>query len=314
MRAQSTAPVPAATIPLPVEGDYGTLVKSWRRAMLAQNKAPQTIRTYLDQMILFGRFLSERGMPLSVASITGEHVREYILYRSETCKGNTVLAGYRALRVFFAWLVEEGEITGHPMTRIKPPQVPEEATPIPPPGDIAKLLKSCQGKTYADKRDAAIIALLVDTGCRLSEISYLKVEDVDLDQNLVFVMGKGRRPRVVRFGRKTANLLDKYLRERAKRPGVDNPALWLGQRGPLGDDGVYQMIRKRARRAGLTQLWPHMFRHAFAHNWLSQGGQETDLMRLAGWRSRTMLSRYGASAAQERALAAYAKFSPLDNL
>src|SRR5215213_3614142 len=103
MHPQPTTPSPAATIPLPTAGDYAAWVKSWRRDLLAQNRAPNTVIIYMDQMKLFGRFLAERGMPLNVASITGEHVREYLLHRSEGRKANTVLGGYRALRRLFGW-------------------------------------------------------------------------------------------------------------------------------------------------------------------------------------------------------------------
>ena len=77
-------------------------------------------------------------------------------------------------------------------------------------------------------------------------------------------------------------------------------------------NGIAQIIKKRAMKAGLDGIHPHMFRHWFAHNWLVQGGQESDLMALAGWQSRTMLTRYAASRAQERAREAHKRLAPGD--
>jgi integrase len=105
-----------------------------------------------------------------------------------------------------------------------------------------------------------------------------------------------------------------YLQVRDRHPRAHEPWLWLGLKGHLTSNGVAQMLRRRGAEAGIDHLNPHRFRHTFAHAYLAGGGQEGDLMRLAGWSSRTMLQRYGASAATERAIEAHGALSPVDRL
>jgi len=154
------------------------------------------------------------------------------------------------------------------------------------------------------------------TGMRRSECAGLRVDDVDvMGDKTATVLGKGRRPRVCQFDAKTAQALARYLRMRAQRPDAESPWLWLGTRGRFGDSGIAQMLIRRSKEAGLPPLHLHLFRHTFAHMMLPAGMQEGDLMRLAGWKARQMLARYGASAADERAREAYRHIeSPLRDI
>src|SRR3712207_9329570 len=101
---------------------------------------------------------------------------------------------------------------------------------------------------------------------RAAELVGLTVEDVDLDNQLANVMGKGGRGRTVPFGVRTADALRKYLKARRRHPLADRtPALWLGRKGPLSDSGVRQMLERRGEDAGVPDLHPHRFRHTMAH-------------------------------------------------
>jgi integrase/recombinase XerD len=185
------------------------------------------------------------------------------------------------LQQFFKWLAAEEEIPD-PMAGLHPPDVPAKLVPVFSLAELASLEQACTGRSFATRRDAAIIAVFRATGIRLSELAGLRYSpghpragDVDLRLREITVTGKGRRSRTVKMDRDAARSLDRYLRVRSRHGQAWRPQLWLGVggRGPLTASGIYQVIARRGVQAGVA-VHPHRFRHHFSHTWLDRGGPE----------------------------------------
>jgi site-specific recombinase XerD len=292
-----------------MSSEFEGLTRSFARHLRARNLSAKTVKTYLYALNGLTTWLPGQDVT-DWGQVKKTTLEEYFGELSGTRQPGGVSIAYRALQQFFKWAEEEDEIVPDPMARMKSPVVPELTTPILRDDKIRELLKGCEGADFRSRRDMAMIRLLLDTGIRLEECAGIPVEHLDVDMGEALVMGKGRRARTVSFGKRATVAFDRYLRTRAKHKHAKSEHLWLPERsGPIAvamtADGIYQMIRRRGETIGVPWLRPHIFRHTWAHNAKKEDRLHDDeIQRLAGWRSRQMLARYGASAAVERALEA----------
>jgi site-specific recombinase XerD len=180
------------------------LARSWRLSLEQENKSPRTITQYLTTLRLFDQYLDKTAKPDTVGDIDQEAVSEYLVaVMARGGAASTAATRYKAVRLFFAWCETEDEIATSPMAKMRPPIVPEQPVPVLTTEQVSRLLKACKGTGFEDRRDTAIVSLFIDTGIRRAELAALTVDDVDLDAKTAAVLGKGRRPRLVRFGART---------------------------------------------------------------------------------------------------------------
>jgi site-specific recombinase XerD len=280
------------------------VIPSFERHLRAENKSPRTIQSYTEAVRRLHDFLSGRGMPLEISSITAEHVEAFMADQLERLRPASARVRFASLRMFFAWLSsrEEREIERSPMEGLKPPKVPDVPVPVLSAEELRALLRLVDHDgTFLGRRDAALIRTFIDTGARLGSVAALRVVDLDLDVGTVRFTVKGGDERINPIGTKSARALDRYLRARRAHRDADSPTLWLGRSGPMTSFGVAEAVKRRAREAGIGDIHAHQLRHSAAHHLRVAGADDDALLRLMGWRDRSMLHRYGASAGDERA-------------
>lgn len=292
-----------------MDSELEDLGRSFARALKAEGKAPRTVVLYGMSVRMYREWLTAQGKTTNLSDLTRGNVRDWLADLAETHSASTVRTRYRGLFRYCGWLLVEEEIEKNPMVGISPPTPKPKPVPVLSDAELTALIKACSGPSFVQRRDEAMVRVLLDAGIRVSELCGLTMDSVDLDQGMALVTGKGEKVRPVYFGARTVAALDRYARARRQHRWTHESVFFLSQRGPLTPDGVREIIRARGEAAGIDGLHPHRFRHTFAHDFLMAGGQERDLKRLAGWTSDVMLERYGASAADVRAKSAAQRLS-----
>lgn len=281
---------------------------AWQTALRAENKSPGIVALYADGATRYLRWCTEHDhLPMSRAALN-----QWIagLLDAGAAPG-TARIRQLAVRRVASWFTAAGEIHTDPFLGIKPPLVePPLAEPLTD-DELRALIAACAvpddralaEETLRNRRDEAIIRLMLETAIRSGELIDLTVVDLDLIGRLITIRcGMGGRGRVIPIGPATTEVLLVYLDERELHPLSATPDLWLGSRGKrFGRQGLSRSLRRRAQRAGVQSFRPHRFRHTAGHRWLAAGSSESGLMAIAGWAHTDMLVRYTCARASERA-------------
>jgi len=252
-----------------------------------RNLSPATLRAYRREIFCFVEFVTSELNHEQPGQTTPVTVRAHLAHlHSRGLQPRSVARALAALRTYFRFLVTEGALEASPADAVPHPHDVQRTPEIADRYAIEELLEGFPD-TPAGRRDRAAMELLYAAGLRVGELVALDLGDVQLQQRVVRVRGKGRKERLVPFGRPAASAIGAYLPERAHwRRGVtdEEDPLFVNQRGGrLSDRSIRRQLDLAVRRtANLNHLHPHALRHAFATHLLEAGMDLRAIQELLG--------------------------------
>ena len=287
----------------------------------SDGKSPRTVEWYNEVIELFVGWLREEGMSTSLDEIGEDEARDFILHLQERkglwgkASSYTVNNRVRALRAFFNWLYQQGYTDTHRMEKVKPPKVRQKEIETFTDEEIDRIFASVNTRTVLGARNAAIYALMLDTGLRLSEVVTLKHKDVHLGSRYVKVLGKGDKERIVAFGANCQRALNNYdLKYRFETEGMECDAFFLTIDGySMTADALRSLIERLSKAARIPRLHPHLMRHTYATRFLLSGGNVFLLQQNLGHTTLNMVQKYLHVTSRMMAEVSQ-EFSPLDRV
>lgn len=248
--------------------------------------SPLTVSTYGRELERFITFVTERGH-LDPSSVGGGDVRDYVFHLGDLGLAPTsVRRAQSALRTYFGFLLEEGALANDPTEGLQSPRVARPLPKVLDITDVSALLEAPRLDSSVHWRDRAILEFLYATGVRVSELVGLRLTNLDLEEGLCTVFGKGSKERMVPLGRPACIAVSRYLRE--VRPtlekGKGGGCVFLNQRGrPMSRTAVWKIVKTAARLAGIEgNVSPHVLRHTFATHLLEGGADLVAVQELLG--------------------------------
>ena len=302
--------------------DLVQYLEDWNLDSHLQLHTSQGQRSRKQRIEKFFWFLQYRG----IVEVGKTEIKEFFRYCNEghlepggrwgnprmtTPMRATSVCGYhRILKAFFNYLVYEELIPSNPMKRIKPPAARLEIKHPVEEEQVQALIRAAKRSPYC-RRDTAMLLLLVDTGLRASELCGLKVEDVDFETHSFKILGKGNKFRTCYMGHSSVKAVVAYLRGKQRQP--DAPVFLSHTHKAFTASGVYQMLARLSRYAGITNPGVHALRRTFAVNMLKAGANVFTVQTLLGHSDLTMTRRY-CRVAEADCAEQHRKYSPADRL
>ena len=263
-----------------------------------RNASPATVRAYRSDLGAFLAFLEGSDLPTDVGIVDPLTVRAWLArLRKEGQERSSVARKVSSLRSFFRHLTREGVIAENPLDRVIAPQFRRRLPRHLNVAEASILVESPDASTPLGLRDRALLELLYATGLRVSELCSLGLEDFDLQEMVLRVIGKGSVERMVPFGSRARDALRAYLATRHRlqgREGGDPDALFVNYRGGrLSDRSVRRILDRSILRCALKhRISPHGLRHSFATHLLDAGADLRSIQELLGHASLSTTQLY----------------------
>ncbi|GKS56645.1 tyrosine recombinase XerC [Nitrospira sp.] len=281
--------------------------------------SPETIRNYGSDLQQILRFLrGDQAIPVPrVASLTLERIRAYLAWldrRGE--KASTLARKVATLRSFFRFLAHTGRQVDNPAVLVRTPKLPRPLPKVLSKDDATALMDGPQGVGVEARRARAILETLYSTGARVSELVAVDVGDIDWQNGLIRLSGKGRRQRIVPIGDMALEALRIYLRprdagggDRSRPRGVGAPIFCNQRGGRLTARSVARIVSRYSAASSGGRISPHTLRHSFATHLLDEGADLRAIQELLGHAALATTQRY-THVATDQLLAVYDRAHP----
>lgn len=257
--------------------DYLTMERG-----LAQN----TIISYRYDLIKYINFLKNNNIN-SFNQTKKDLVNNYFVYlRKNNLEINSISRNLVAVKMLYRFLLTEGFIKENITGLIEFPRMSKKLPHVLSLREINLLLDKANFKSNLGLRDLAILELLYATGLRVSELIYLKIDDINMENRMLKCLGKGSKERIIPFGSKAYESLGLYL-DKVRQKLVKNPnedILFLNSRGErLSRQGIFYLVKKYVRKAGIEKkVTPHTLRHTLATHLLENGADLRSVQEMLG--------------------------------
>ncbi len=276
-----------------------------------RNLSPHTRAAYLRDLGEFKNFLELHGGSGKEALVKLDSflLRRYLAELHKRNQRTSIARKLSTLRTFFRYLVREGQLPSNPTEGLSTPKLNSYLPKTLSVDEATALMERGYGNSLLDLRDRAIVELFYSSGLRVSELTGLDVGSLDLRENLVRVLGKGRKERIVPVGRKAHEALHTYLEERGG-PDEEEPLFLNARGGRLTPRSVQRNLKTRLIKAGVIKdISPHALRHSFATHLLDGGADLRAIQELLGHASLSTTQKY-TQVSVDQLMAVYDKAHP----